>query len=718
MAQLAYDIQFALPASPTTPDVTISTQGDAIILTWDDGVNAVESYSAVDVIDKLPIPVSFDTTYTTGWFLSDAGLTGVTLLDSVTDYDVATATWYTLYELQYIDVIDTTYIGQNTSFTFQGYNVYQLETASGQGARKRIATYDLVDGVVEVYDDVFDPVLGETIYRRVQFGSDSGIKRSIEIDNDGLNAGIPLKTNRAYYFAVTSYGYNPYGIPKTLESPTNILTIRPQIGTTAGEAVTEYGESSIAAEHGSGASDGSAVAVVIDPFAITGDDYQITFHLNADSTTLVWDVKNTSDGTTLVSGNPIQGGVDMETAGKVGVNANPIVEGFQVQVNGPPEEFKDFYTTHNAAGAIDGYAGASADYNGYPGMGRTNIGNQQTNGSTWFITTSNGSNKNYEDFFGYVTRYCGGYGNPDGGIKYLIPDDIEFRFTATGSKMLDWWNTELVVDTPLEIWNIGDVSTPDDDFQLMACFYDSDGNGAWNLYQDDSPISGGSNDPYTEAIYVMEHKDRAPGTAGYEAMVAAFTANASASGNYPWASGAGFPLSAAGSITTAILMNMTFANWNGGDVTADPFVVDADMPELGTIFRMVTTKPNTANDVFTISTSAYKTAATAYDPKKINVWPNPYFATNPEERTPLERRVTFTHLPETGTATIRVFNLAGQLVRKLLHNDGTQYEVWDLNNNFNIPVASGMYIAHVTTAAGDHVLKIGVVQPEERIDVY
>ena len=100
------------------------------------------------------------------------------------------------------------------------------------------------------------------------------------------------------------------------------------------------------------------------------------------------------------------------------------------------------------------------------------------------------------------------------------------------------------------------------------------------------------------------------------------------------------------------------------------------------------------------------------------MWPNPYFATNPEERSPLERRVTFTHLPENGTATIRVFNLAGQLVRKMVHNDGTQYEVWDLNNNFNVPVASGMYIAHVTTAAGDHVLKIGVVQPEERIDVY
>ena len=139
LAQLAYDIQFALPASPTAPDVIVSTEEAGVVLSWDDGVNAVESYSAVDVIDKLPIPESFDTTYTSGWFESAAGLAGVTVLDSVTDYDIATSTWYTLYEYQYIDVIDTTYIGQNTSFTFQGYNVYQLETASGQGAVKRLS---------------------------------------------------------------------------------------------------------------------------------------------------------------------------------------------------------------------------------------------------------------------------------------------------------------------------------------------------------------------------------------------------------------------------------------------------------------------------------------------------------------------------------------------------------------------------------------------------
>ena len=722
LAQLAYDIQFALPASPTAPNVVVSTEEDGIVLTWDDGVNAGESYSAVDVIDKLPIPESFDTTYTTGWFLSDAGLAGVTVLDSVTDYDVATSEWYTLYELQYIDVIDTTYIGQNTTFTFQGYNVYQLETASGQGAVKRIATYDLNDGITEIFDDVFDPVLGETINRRVQFGNDSGIKRTIYIDNDGLNAGIPLKTNRAYYFGVTSYGYNPYGIPKTLESPTNILTIRPQSSTTSGEAMSSAdGSSSIAATHSSGASDGSVKIVVTDPSSVTGDDYSVSFRLNDDETTLVWDVKNTSDGTTLISGNPIQGGVDMETTQTVGENANPIVEGLQVMVSGPPNEFKDFYVTQNAGGPIDGYAGASADYNGYPGMGRDNIGSQQTNGSTWFFTTSNNSNKNYEDFYGYITRYTAGYSNPNGGIVHLIPDDFEFRFTATGGKMWDDANG-VFIDVPMEVWNVGVVADPADDFQLMPMYWDPDGDGEWNLAAGDHAISGGSNDPFLESFYVLEHYLQEPGTTGYQAIIDALTADPTSNGamtGYIWASSPNY-LGVPGQITSVVMLNLTFANWNGGSVddATFPANVDAVMPEEGTVFRVVTTKPNTASDVFTVSTSAYKTATTAYDPKKINVWPNPYFATNPEERTPLERRVTFTHLPETGTATIRVFNLSGQLVRKLLHNDGTQFEVWDLNNNFNIPVASGMYIAHVTTAAGDHVLKIGVVQPEERIDVY
>jgi len=715
LAQLAYDIQFALPASPTSPNVAVSTAKDYIVLNWDDGVNAVESYTAVDVIDKLPVPVSFDTTWVTDitfGVTSDTSIVG-------TDTTITLDTTYSF--IQIVDNIDTTFEGENTSFTFQGYNVYQIETESGQGAVKRLATYDLMDGITEIFDDVFDPVLGETINRRVQFGSDSGIKRSLEIDTDGLNAGIPLKTNRAYYFAVTSYGYNPYGIPRTLESSMQIMTIRPQIATTRDEPETSYGSSSIAATHGAGASDGAVVAVVVDPYSVTGDEYQVSFHLNSDSTALVWDLNNTTTSSLLVSGNPIQGGLDMETGETVGEGANPIVEGLQIMVSGPPEEFKDFYATHNASGAIEGYAGAAADYYGYPGMGRENIGNQQSNGSTWFITTSNTSNKAYEDFLGYVTRYVAGYGNPNGGISHLIPDDFEFRFTETGGKMWDDANG-VFIDVPMEVWNIGVVADPADDFQLLPMYWDDDGNGVWDLAPGDHAISGGTNDPFLEGFYVLEHYLQEPGTSGYEAIIAALTTDPFSNGaqtGYIWASSPDY-LGVPGQITSVVLQNMTFANWNGGDVEDPTFPanVDAVIPETGTVFRIVTTKPNAANDVFTISTSTYKTGDAAYDPKNINVWPNPYFAYNPEERSPLERRVTFTHLPEEGSATIRIFNLAGELVKKIVHDDGTQYEVWALVNNFNIPVASGMYIAHIHTDSGDQILKLAVIQPEERIDVY
>ena len=77
-----------------------------------------------------------------------------------------------------------------------------------------------------------------------------------------------------------------------------------------------------------------------------------------------------------------------------------------------------------------------------------------------------------------------------------------------------------------------------------------------------------------------------------------------------------------------------------------------------------------------------------------------------------------TNLPVEGECIIRIFDIAGQPVKTLYHTNGTQYEVWDLKNNFGIPVASGMYIAHIKTDKGEKILKLGIVQPEQRIDVY
>jgi len=161
-------------------------------------------------------------------------------------------------------------------------------------------------------------------------------------------------------------------------------------------------------------------------------------------------------------------------------------------------------------------------------------------------------------------------------------------------------------------------------------------------------------------------------------------------------------------------------NWNGGDAFAADFPanINAVEPEAGTVFRFITTKPNSVADEFSVSTADYVGSAKAYDPDAIKAWPNPYFGYNPEERDPIEQIVQFTHLPESGKCTIRIFNLAGVPVRTINHTEGTQFEQWDLKNNFRIPVASGMYIAVVETDGGSKVLKLAIIQPEQRLDVY
>ena len=142
-------------------------------------------------------------------------------------------------------------------------------------------------------------------------------------------------------------------------------------------------------------------------------------------------------------------------------------------------------------------------------------------------------------------------------------------------------------------------------------------------------------------------------------------------------------------------------------------------PDVGTTFRWITNKPNTTADVFAFTTDGLIGEAVTYETGNVNVWPNPYFGYNPEERNPLEQKVQFTHLPDDGSETkISIFDLAGQPVRTLNHDGSSQYTHWDLKNNYGVPVASGMYLVYVKTTSGSKILKLGVVQPEQRIDVY
>jgi hypothetical protein len=123
-------------------------------------------------------------------------------------------------------------------------------------------------------------------------------------------------------------------------------------------------------------------------------------------------------------------------------------------------------------------------------------------------------------------------------------------------------------------------------------------------------------------------------------------------------------------------------------------------------------------DVYTIAgpPAPTKTAELAQqDINNILAVPNPYFGTNAYEQNQFDRIVRFTNLPP--KATLRVFNLAGELVRTLNKDDNTTTIDWDLLNKSELPVGSGMYIVHIDMPnVGTKVLKVAVILSEERLN--
>jgi hypothetical protein len=103
--------------------------------------------------------------------------------------------------------------------------------------------------------------------------------------------------------------------------------------------------------------------------------------------------------------------------------------------------------------------------------------------------------------------------------------------------------------------------------------------------------------------------------------------------------------------------------------------------------------------------------------ERIKVTPNPYYAYSGYEGTRLDSRVRIVNLPE--VATIQIYSIDGTLVKTIRKNDkATTFVDWDVKNNVNIPVASGMYLIHVKikTEQGDKetILKwFGIMRPQD-----
>ena len=102
----------------------------------------------------------------------------------------------------------------------------------------------------------------------------------------------------------------------------------------------------------------------------------------------------------------------------------------------------------------------------------------------------------------------------------------------------------------------------------------------------------------------------------------------------------------------------------------------------------------------------------------INVFPNPYYGVNEAETSPYNHFVTFSHLPR--NATVRLYDLAGNLVRALEKSDPDPFLRWDLNNHNGLPVASGIYLAHIELpdVGRNRVLRVVILQEQQFLESY
>jgi hypothetical protein len=129
-------------------------------------------------------------------------------------------------------------------------------------------------------------------------------------------------------------------------------------------------------------------------------------------------------------------------------------------------------------------------------------------------------------------------------------------------------------------------------------------------------------------------------------------------------------------------------------------------------------RTGTSNDslVFTTQAAASGLADLQNANKnRIRVVPNPYYGRSTYELSSFNRIVKFMNMPE--TATVRIFNLAGQLIRTLQKIDPKSSILeWDLQNENRLPVASGVYIYHVDIpGAGSTTGRVVVFMEKERL---
>ena len=633
------DRRFLMSSGPFTlaPGDTQIIVGAKIIAPGTDNLAAVTALRFFDSfaqnafdnnfeLPKPPVPVA-----------SAINLDGKIVLDWQDDND------------QYKKIENYNFSGYN----FEGYNVYQGESPSGPW--KRIATFDKVSDFGIVFDNTFDPSTGMVLNQPVAFGANTGITRNLTVEMDKIT-GLPLYNYKSYYFAVTAYAINPDVSPKVVESgkvnvtamPSAKLDIKPNA--VAGEIIE--------AEHIAGKSDGSVKAAVIDPSALTGHTYQVTFDTLAGST--VWNLIDLATNEKVLENQTNQSGDEDYM----------IVQGMKVYVAGPPLAIKDW------------------DYDGPRWVSGVNWGGRQ--------------------FFGGMDLGSEFFGSTLGPADYV---PIELRWAAdTTSGPADGWASKGYVYwrdqgygfagvgyLPFSAWDISDPANPR---QVNVCFVENikegGGKGNHNLrwdmggyHPDTNSYADGAGLGGREYIFIMRSDYDASGSTYNDdnwgpAADVLYAIWPKQRGSHPWLEG---------EFTMTILPNYV-------NTSED-------------VFQFATKGPSVGAEVAKIQMEKINVVPNPY----FGWNPAETIPTNRIMRfTNLSGDKVTIRIFDLAGNLVRVIDDQARATQGTL---GTAYAEWDLRNSSDVPVASGMYLAYIEVeGVGSKVLKIAIINREERLLYY
>jgi hypothetical protein len=658
------------------------------------------------------------------------------------------------------------------SLLFEGYQVWAFRTnvaedfISGQPNSELIAYYDKHNFIENVYVESsenggkflvypWSPAnqLDSAIFADPQTG-----RIRLRIYNDPFESNQPIIKGKPYYFAVTSYAIN-YDALVYKDDPTiavgdtgdyylnsfafaqgasNIRTISSIV---AGVDQNNPPISTIVpANRIRGASSGNVGYDIVDVSALTDNQYEVTFFKDSSSElyNMYWRLASTLTDSVYIDSSDTY----IYTVDSV---ATQVVDGFIPNVEnittsfGTPQYspassvwYTDFDFATDGTGAI--YVGRDVPPNDssvgkptlFPGQLSTAISaNEARRVELRFGET--GVGKAYR----YINGYKGGVFSS--ALAYTFAGGITASDTV-GKGVIGNWNTQTDrpngwVDVPFTAWLV-DPNFSNDEIQLAvgflerrntATFPNGTPDGIWD--PTDSLIASGEyiyifNTPYDPNGGQMEYTGGAWNTPSGPDTVWSDLVKGSA------IFAKKIPEDAIGvteeqrNIFNSPYFNTMYTvgfqrlNSNSFYTIGDELVIP------------VALYPYTESDIYQFMTSTSTTTSSQQQDmwNKVNVYPNPLYGYNELSsyytNTPDEPYVTFTNLPE--QITIKIYSLSGSLLKTLTTDDKASptspFLNWNLLNESGLRVASGMYLAIVSSPIyGDKTLKFAIIMPQKQI---